>query len=72
LSPIRGRRSDYDDCAGSARVNATKLKCLVAAGVIKAGKGVRAIYGSRAGNLMTDMQEYLQQAGEDASCPMMR
>lgn len=53
-----------------ARVNATKLKSLGAAGVIKAGKGVQAIYGTRAGNLMTDMHEYLQQAGDDAELPM--
>lgn len=53
----------------SSKVSAAKLKGLGAAGVVMAGKGVQAIYGTRAGNLMTDMQEYLAQAGEEADNP---
>jgi PTS system glucose-specific IIC component len=52
-----------------SKVSAAKLKGLGAAGVVMAGKGVQAIYGTRAGNLMTDMQEYLAQAGEEADNP---
>lgn len=49
-----------------SKVNAEKLKGLGAAGVVMSGNGVQAIYGTRAGNLMTDMEEYLRQAGDEA------
>lgn len=52
-----------------ARVNSARLKELGAAGVVMAGQGVQAVYGTRAGNLMTDMSEYLAQAGDDAELP---
>lgn len=52
-----------------AKVDSARLKQLGAAGVVMAGKGVQAIYGTRAGNLMTDMEEYLAQAGDDAELP---
>lgn len=52
-----------------AKVNSAKLKALGAAGVVVAGSGVQAIYGTRAGNLMTDMQDYLAQAGDEADHP---
>jgi PTS system glucose-specific IIC component len=47
-------------------VNAPLLKELGAAGVVSAGNAVQAIFGTRAGNLMTDMQEYIRTAGDDA------
>ncbi|MDR1036289.1 MAG: PTS glucose transporter subunit IIBC [Deltaproteobacteria bacterium] len=49
-----------------ALVDAQRLKDLGAAGVVEAGKAVQAIYGTRAGNLMTDMREYMQTSGTDA------
>ncbi len=52
-----------------AKVNSVRLKQLGAAGVVMAGTGVQAIYGTRAGNLMTDMDDYLKQAGDDAELP---
>ncbi|MDR2422895.1 MAG: PTS glucose transporter subunit IIBC, partial [Deltaproteobacteria bacterium] len=52
--------------ADPAKVNAKKLKALGAAGVVEAGKAVQAIFGTKAGNLKTEMQEYLSQAGDDA------
>ena len=52
-----------------AKVDAGRLKALGAAGVVMAGNGVQAIYGTRAGNLMTDMQEFLDRAGDEAERP---
>ncbi len=52
--------------ADPAKVNAAKLKSLGAAGVVISGNGVQAIFGTRAGNLMTDMETYLRTAGDDA------
>lgn len=49
-----------------AKVNPERLKQLGAAGVVIAGQGVQAIFGTKAGNLMTDMAEYMAQAGDDA------
>lgn len=40
-------------------VDQTKLKALGAAGVVIAGDGVQAIFGTRSDNLKTDMQAYL-------------
>lgn len=49
-----------------SKVDAPKLKALGAAGVITMGDGVQAIFGTRAENLKTDIQEYLKVAGPEA------
>jgi PTS system glucose-specific IIC component len=49
-----------------ARVDEAKLKALGAAGVMRVGNGVQAIFGPLSENLKTDMQEYLKTAGSDA------
>jgi PTS system glucose-specific IIC component len=43
-----------------------KLKALGATGVLTVGDSLQAIFGPRSENLKTDMQIYLQSAGEDA------
>jgi PTS system glucose-specific IIC component len=43
-----------------------KLKALGAAGVMRVGNGVQAIFGPLSENMKTDMQEYLKTAGSDA------
>ncbi|MDR2349900.1 MAG: PTS glucose transporter subunit IIBC [Deltaproteobacteria bacterium] len=48
------------------KVNSGLLKELGAAGVVVAGKAVQAIFGTRAGNLMNDMQDYMRTAGDEA------
>jgi PTS system glucose-specific IIC component len=58
----RLRISVYD----VARVNKDALKQLGAAGVVVAGDGVQAIFGTRSENLKTDMQIYLKTAGPEA------
>ncbi|MDR2406358.1 MAG: PTS glucose transporter subunit IIBC [Deltaproteobacteria bacterium] len=52
--------------ADPGKVSAKKLKALGAAGVVEAGKAVQAIFGTKAGNLKSDMDAYLKQAGDDA------
>lgn len=52
--------------ADPAKVDAAKLKALGAAGVVEAGNGVQAIFGTRAGNLMTDMANFMKTAGPEA------
>lgn len=42
------------------KVNQDKLKKLGAAGVVVAGSGVQAIFGTKSDNLKTDMDEYMQ------------
>jgi PTS system glucose-specific IIC component len=49
-----------------ARVDEAKLKALGAAGVMRVGNGVQAIFGPLSENLKTDMQEYMKTAGSDA------
>jgi PTS system glucose-specific IIC component len=49
-----------------ARVDEAKLKALGAAGVVRVGNGVQAIFGPLSENMKTDMQEYLKTAGSDA------
>jgi PTS system glucose-specific IIC component len=49
-----------------AKVNVPKLKALGAAGVVTVGDGVQAIFGTRAENYKTDIQEYLKIAGPEA------
>jgi PTS system glucose-specific IIC component len=41
-------------------VDQAKLKSLGAAGVVVAGQGVQAIFGTKSDNLKTDMEAYLQ------------
>ena len=43
-----------------------KLKALGAAGVVRVGNGVQAIFGPLSENMKTDMQEYLKTAGSEA------
>ncbi|MDR3088929.1 MAG: PTS glucose transporter subunit IIBC [Desulfobulbaceae bacterium] len=56
--------------ADPAKVSAANLKGLGAAGVVEAGNSVQAIFGTRAGNLMTDMQSYMKNAGAEAELPI--
>lgn len=46
--------------------SATKLKALGASGVLAVGNSLQAIFGPQSENYKTDMQIYLQTAGEDA------
>ncbi|CAD6534482.1 PTS system glucose-specific EIICB component [Paraburkholderia kirstenboschensis] len=49
-----------------ARVDEAKLKALGAAGVLRVGDSVQAIFGTLSENMKTDMQEYLKTAASDA------
>lgn len=49
-----------------AKVNQAKLKALGAAGVVVVGNNMQAIFGPRSENLKTDMEIYLQTAGDEA------
>jgi PTS system glucose-specific IIC component len=42
-----------------SRASADALKALGAAGVVKVGDGMQAIFGTRSENLKTDMEEYI-------------
>ena len=53
-----------------ARVDEPRLKALGAAGVVRVGNGVQAIFGPLSENMKTDMQEYLKTAGSDADLPV--
>ena len=46
-----------------ARADADALKGLGAAGVMRVGNGMQAIFGTRSENLKTDMEEYLLSSG---------
>ena len=71
-----GRKNikDLDACITRLRVtvhdlklaSASKLKALGASGVLTVGNNLQAIFGPRSENLKTDMQAYLQAAGDDA------
>jgi PTS system glucose-specific IIC component len=50
-------------------VDDARLKALGAAGVVRVGNGVQAIFGPLSENMKTDMQEYLKKAGSDADLP---
>ncbi|MFP4893356.1 glucose-specific PTS transporter subunit IIBC, partial [Paraburkholderia sp. EG304] len=52
-----------------ARVDEHKLKALGAAGVVRVGNGVQAIFGPLSENMKTDMQDYLKTAGAEADLP---
>ncbi len=49
-----------------SKASPDKLKALGAAGVVTVGSGLQAIFGTRSENLMTDMQEYMAYAGDEA------
>jgi PTS system glucose-specific IIC component len=49
-----------------SKASPDKLKALGAAGVVTVGNGLQAIFGTRSENLMTDMQMYLEHAGDEA------
>ncbi|WP_250516866.1 PTS glucose transporter subunit IIBC [Caballeronia sp. INDeC2] len=51
-------------------VDDARLKGLGAAGVVRVGNGVQAIFGPLSENMKTDMQEYLKSAGSDADLPV--
>ncbi|SAL85703.1 PTS system N-acetylglucosamine-specific transporter subunit IIBC [Caballeronia arvi] len=53
-----------------ALVNDARLKALGAAGVVRVGNGVQAIFGPLSENMKTDMQEYLKSAGAEADLPV--
>ncbi|MDD3147037.1 MAG: PTS glucose transporter subunit IIBC [Candidatus Riflebacteria bacterium] len=46
--------------------NPERLKQLGAVGVVEAGSGLQAIFGTRSENLKTDIEEYLKTAGAEA------
>lgn len=52
--------------ADPGKVNPAQLRALGAAGVVEAGNGVQAVFGTRAGNLMTDMANFMKMAGAEA------
>ncbi|HBB67242.1 MAG: PTS glucose transporter subunit IIBC [Elusimicrobia bacterium GWA2_56_46] len=49
-----------------SKVDAGRLKSLGAAGVMVAGSGVQAIFGTQSENMKTDLEEYLSTAGPEA------
>jgi PTS system glucose-specific IIC component len=49
-----------------AKVDEARLVSLGAAGVVRVGNGVQAIFGPLSENLKTSMEEYLQSAGPEA------
>ncbi len=49
-----------------SKTNPAKLKALGAAGVVTVGRGLQAIFGTRSENLMTDMKDYMESAGDEA------
>jgi PTS system glucose-specific IIC component len=57
------------ELADTARANPDALKALGAAGVMKVGSGVQAIFGTRSENLKTDMDEYMRSRGEVVGAP---
>jgi PTS system glucose-specific IIC component len=52
--------------ANPALVDDARLKALGAAGVLRMGNGVQAIFGPLSENMKTDMQEYMKTAGSEA------
>ncbi|HAH06805.1 MAG TPA: PTS glucose transporter subunit IIBC [Elusimicrobia bacterium] len=70
----RGNIKSLDACitrlrvsvADVSRVDSGRLKGLGAAGVVMAGSGVQAIFGTRSENLKTDIEIFLRTAGSEA------
>jgi PTS system glucose-specific IIC component len=52
-----------------SKVNARTLKALGAAGVVERGQAVQAIFGTRVGNIKSDIDDYLKSAGNEAELP---
>jgi PTS system glucose-specific IIC component len=73
----RGNISKLDNCITRLRVevknpnlvNSKTLKNLGAAGVVERGQAIQAIFGTRVGNIKTDIDEYLKVAGAEAELP---
>jgi PTS system glucose-specific IIC component len=73
----RGNISSLDNCITRLRVtvndpskvDAEALKSLGAVGVVEKGQAIQAIFGTRAGNIKSDIDEYLSVAGSDAEPP---
>lgn len=59
------------ELADPARADADALKSLGAAGVVKVGSGMQAIFGTRSDNLKTDMEEYLRSGAARAPASVM-
>jgi glucose PTS system EIICB or EIICBA component len=53
------------------RVDDAKLKSLGAAGVMRIGNGIQAVFGTLSENLKTDMEIYLKNAGPEADGPRL-
>lgn len=70
----RGNIQSLDACITRLRVELRdvglarpdRLKALGASGVMKVGRGVQAIFGTRSENLKTDIENYLKTAGAEA------
>jgi len=70
----RSNITDLDACITRLRVGVhdigradeRKLMALGAAGVLRVGNNLQAIFGTRSESLKTDMEEYLRTAGDDA------
>jgi PTS system glucose-specific IIC component len=54
------------DLHDPTRASAETLRALGAAGVMKVGSGMQAIFGTRSENLKTDMEEYMRAGGTGA------
>jgi PTS system glucose-specific IIC component len=54
------------ELADPERANADRLKALGAAGVVKVGNSLQAIFGTRSENLKTDLEEFLRAGGTTA------
>lgn len=52
-----------------SKADPERLKALGAAGVIKVGNGLQAIFGTLSENLKSDIEEYLRSSGSDAPPP---
>jgi len=57
------------ELADVSRASPEALKALGAAGVMKVGSGMQAIFGTRSENLKTDMEEYMKSAGAGVAAP---
>ncbi|MDR0616425.1 MAG: PTS glucose transporter subunit IIBC [Synergistaceae bacterium] len=73
----RGNIAALDNCITRLRaevhapekVDSRTLKSLGAAGVVVRGKAVQVIFGTIAGNIKSDIDDYLKTAGSDAERP---
>ena len=51
------------------KASADRLRALGASGVLEAGGGMQAVFGTRSENLKTDMEEYMRSAGVAVAAP---